>query len=954
MRLVLTPVRALPSVASPSSKKGDAGAQQPSYDAITAVAFAYPSFPLTAAGSGGDKGSGPSSGGVASSVLLAASDDGRVCAYMGDGGALGVCAPASEHGVTDMHVSPSSGDSIALACSDGSVRLCGLMRGAGTSPVLLKEEKSVDASAGGGACTCVRWCPDGTAFLAASESGALRVYSRAGMLRTHLVSAPRPIYAARWGPDNNSIAYACGRDISIVSLSADAPAAGRGRGGAGLTWKAHAGVILTLDWNAINARIVSGGEDCVYRVWDAATGVPLYTSSPFATVITSVCWAPSGDVFTVGTFNTLRLCASAGWSYSREKLDSGSVTALAWSAEGSSVCVGTGGGAVNVGSTILRSVSMGALTATLIAPARIAIDDGGMRLEELDFRDRVHTFAMSASVGGGASSSGVVTAGHLVVATGTQCHVYACANWHTPHIFDLRTPVSHMCVSPRHFALMDAVAGITVYTYDGRVSTSIKYAGMRTDLMSAASVSLSPDAIAVLDRTDNKTVRMFDVRTGRAIGGAPFTHTSTISHIALSQGMGGGLPERKLAFIDASHDLFLSPIVRPAATAAAAALSSVVKLSAMADSIAWNDVCDMLAVLGDGALMTWLYPHAVFTDMELALAARVRIEESSFASGTASQSPPRIIAFTGPRMALQRGDGALITLPIATYPPLLHELVSAGKWEAAVRLARFANTPALWACVAAQALAARHLDTAEIALAAHGDVDKLHFIQHVKELPLAETRACEMAMYRRAHDEAEAILLQASPPLLYRALKLNIRLARWTRALELAMNAGSHIDTVLWYRREYLSRARRPEDLETFMKAAAAAGPLDEAAIKAKKASEKDRERARAASGGGSAVTAAFGASRVPAPAPAAVVATAAAPASNGAAARGRPAQSRSPVPRSGSSASSGSGGSRTPRGTAGPASGRGRSAGVRGPARGDAGSSKLPDEEDDVPVPDL
>ena len=33
-----------------------------------------------------------------------------------------------------------------------------------------------------------------------------------------------------------------------------------------LQWKAHEGVILTVDWNPVNNLIVSGAEDCKYKV----------------------------------------------------------------------------------------------------------------------------------------------------------------------------------------------------------------------------------------------------------------------------------------------------------------------------------------------------------------------------------------------------------------------------------------------------------------------------------------------------------------------------------------------------------------------------------------------------------------------------------------------------------------------------------------------------------------
>lgn len=31
-------------------------------------------------------------------------------------------------------------------------------------------------------------------------------------------------------------------------------------------WKGHDGIVLKVDWNPINNLIISGGEDCKYKV----------------------------------------------------------------------------------------------------------------------------------------------------------------------------------------------------------------------------------------------------------------------------------------------------------------------------------------------------------------------------------------------------------------------------------------------------------------------------------------------------------------------------------------------------------------------------------------------------------------------------------------------------------------------------------------------------------------
>jgi intraflagellar transport protein 80 len=74
-----------------------------------------------------------------------------------------------------------------------------------------------------------------------------------------------------------------------------------------------------------------------------------------------------------------------------------------------------------------------------------------------------------------------------------------------------------------------------------------------------------------------------------------------------------------------------------------------------------------------------------------------------------------------------------------------------------------------------------------------------------------------MALFRRQPEEAERIMLQASPPLVYRAIKMNIDLFRWSRALDLATKFKQHIDTVLAYRQDYLKDFGKKETMSKFI-----------------------------------------------------------------------------------------------------------------------------------------
>lgn len=60
-----------------------------------------------------------------------------------------------------------------------------------------------------------------------------------------------------------------------------------------------------------------------------------------------------------------------------------------------------------------------------------------------------------------------------------------------------------VCLFYRHFLLIDG-GGIYIYSYDGRLISSPKFPGMRTDILNAQTVSLSNDTLVIRDKADEK------------------------------------------------------------------------------------------------------------------------------------------------------------------------------------------------------------------------------------------------------------------------------------------------------------------------------------------------------------------------------------------------------------------------------------------------------------------
>lgn len=668
-------------------------------------------------------------------------------------------------------------------------------------------EKSVEAHKG--AVLAGRWNYDGTALITAGEDGQIKIWSKSGMLRSTLAQQGCPVYSVAWGPDCDRILYTAGRQLVIKPLQPSAKV---------LQWKAHDGVILKVDWNTVNDLILSGGEDCKYKVWDSY-GRLLYSSSPHDYPITSLSWAPDGEVFAVGSFNTLRLCDKTGWSYALEKPNTGSVFSLAWSADGTQLAGACGNGQVIFAHVVEQRWEWTSFQVTLTKrrtmQVRNVLNDA---VDVLEFRDRVIKASLAH--------------GHLVVTTSLQCYVYNVKNWNTPLVFDLKEgTVSLILQAARHFLLVDG-AGVYVFSYEGRLVSAPKFPGMRAHVLNAQSVSLSNDAIAIRDKSDEKAIFLFDALTGKALGdGKPLMHKIEVVEIALDQCGPSG--ERKIAIIDKNRDLYLTSVRHTGRD------HNISKIGAMVITMAWNDSANILCGVQDSQFTVWCCPSAVFTDKDLLPKTLIMKDASEFSRA------PQILSYVGAQVTVRRGDGSLVYGSVSPFPALLHGYSASARWEDALRLCRFAKDQSLWACLAGMAMANRELTTAEVAYAAIGEVDKVQYINSIKDLPSRESSLAHMLLFSGHTQEAESVLLQAG--LVYQAITIHIQLYNWDRALELAVKHQTHVDTVLAHRQRFLLDFHKKETNKRFLQYAQGV-EVDWEKIQAKMEMEQARERERAAS----------------------------------------------------------------------------------------------------------
>ncbi|ETO13836.1 hypothetical protein RFI_23533 [Reticulomyxa filosa] len=242
----------------------------------------------------------------------------------------------------------------ALGTTDGSLLFYNSSQG--------KITKQIE-SAHLGAVICVQWNKDGSALVTGGEDGVIKQWSRTGNLRSRLVAVSHLIYDIDWSPSDHAVVYCFEKYVAIQ------PIQGHNKP---IKWKAHASAVLALDWNAQNQLIVTGGEDCCYRVWDEY-GRMLYSSSTFSFPCTSVGWAPNGKYFAVGSHNLLLFCDRLGWIYNQLDIEMGSIMSVQWSRTNMDIIAGAGNGQLCVGTVTGKCIKHKQWEITQASPCELHV-----------------------------------------------------------------------------------------------------------------------------------------------------------------------------------------------------------------------------------------------------------------------------------------------------------------------------------------------------------------------------------------------------------------------------------------------------------------------------------------------------------------------------------------------------------------------------------------------------
>jgi intraflagellar transport protein 80 len=162
-------------------------------------------------------------------------------------------------------------------------------------------------------------------------------------------------------------------------------------------------------------------------------------------------------------------------------------------------------------------------------------------------------------------------------------------------------------------------------------------------------------------------------------------------------------------------------------------------------------------------------------------------------------------------------DGALSMIPISPFLIMLHEAVEIQRnWKAVLQVYRALAEESLWAVCAACAVQAGEVDAAQEAYAALTMIDRVLFLEKVKKLKSPAARNAMVGVLQGRPNEAEEILIQGGCT--FRAVKMNIALCRWDRALTLAKRLNKFVEVVAAYRTKFLKDLSIEETDPAFQK----------------------------------------------------------------------------------------------------------------------------------------
>jgi intraflagellar transport protein 80 len=298
--------------------------------------------------------------------------------------------------------------------------------------------------------------------------------------------------------------------------------------------------------------ILTTGEDCRYKIWNS-DGILLYASPVHDYVITAIGWAPNGEYFCAGSFNSVKLCDKSGWSHVMQEVDKGSVMDISWNPDSMIVAMATAQGQILTGNIVDKKLEWDNWEAIITGESTIELRN---ILEDktvpLNINERILNVSFQSNF--------------LITTTLTKCKIFNIEKPTAPSSFDVKGNVIMILQNPKCFCIVDSETGLNIYSYEGKTISKPSIPGLKRkfmikldDQLNSKKIAISQDVIAVIDSSNPKVLKFFDVANGKPMN-LQIDHSADIREFDLNNSELG--VNRRVAYLDANKDLFVSPIVK--------------------------------------------------------------------------------------------------------------------------------------------------------------------------------------------------------------------------------------------------------------------------------------------------------------------------------------------------------------------------------------------------------
>jgi intraflagellar transport protein 80 len=310
-------------------------------------------------------------------------------------------------------------------------------------------------------------------------------------------------------------------------------------------------------------------------------------------------------------------------------------------------------------------------------------------------------------------------------------------------------------------------------------------------------VALSPDG--------RKHIFAFSTSTGQTVANEPFSHPSEIRCVRTNQAPTQA--KARFGFVNANGDLTVCRFVASNPRLPPAIEGQ--KLANFVDDFRWHSTHDIILARSGEKLTIWCAPSAVFFTAELVPILRTELPTLIDAI--------EIQSFDGTHAFVTAKDGARCVVPVAPFLVMLHEAIETHKnWKIVLQICRTISDQSLWAVCATAAVQVGEIEAAQEAYAALSLIDRVMFLGKVKKMKSPAARNAMIAVLQGRINEAEEILIQGG--CIFRAVKMNLSMGRWDRALAIAKRSGKFVEVVAAYRTKYCRDMKIEEPDQEFVK----------------------------------------------------------------------------------------------------------------------------------------